>query len=236
MGITHNMQFIIIIICVGDPDQCKAPVDNFVRYDKNPLFLSMCGNYVVTLKYKEGFSRYDRELYEVLISYNDKKTLVWECDEIESYINICYTNSTRHKLNERCFKRWVEENDSDVVSFGFPVCVGLPVMAYDDADKALGIFKTQVWKVEKIDKKEIVLSKDEKEVSLDKQSFRRIFPYAFCMTAHKCQGLTIREPYNIYEADLMSAEVLYTALSRGVKKEFVHIPRCRSQAYEEMKR
>jgi hypothetical protein len=54
----------------------------------------------VTLKYKEGFSRYDRELYETLVSFKDKKKLEWECDEIESYINICYTNKMRHKINE----------------------------------------------------------------------------------------------------------------------------------------
>jgi hypothetical protein len=101
----------LIVICVGDPDQCNAPVENFVRYEKNPLFLSMCGNYVVTLKYKEGFSRYDKELYEVLVSFKDSKKLVWKCDEIKSYTNLCYSNDMRHMVNERCFKRWIEEKD-----------------------------------------------------------------------------------------------------------------------------
>jgi predicted GIY-YIG superfamily endonuclease len=56
------------------------------------------------------------------------------------------------------------------------------------------------------------------------------------MTTHKCQGVTIHGHYNIYESERMSADVLYTAMSRGTKREYVHLVSKKSGRYYESSR
>ena len=239
MGLLLNasIRFGIKVICVGDQNQCKAPVDNWVRYDTNPLFLKMCGQYVVTMKYKPGFARYDEALYASLMSFLKDRVLTdWTCSEVESYKNICFSNDKRRIVNKLCLSRWVKEHNAKLIDFGFPVCVGLPVMAYDDADKDLGIYKTQTWEVKAITKDKIYLLRNGVEVYLNKSQFKSIFNYAFAMTCQKAQGITIDGHYNIYEAQRMSADVLYTAMSRGTKREFVHIVSKRGGRYYESSR
>jgi hypothetical protein len=234
MLLNAQQQYNLNVICVGDQNQCKAPVDNWVRYDTNPLFLNMCNNYVVTMEYKPGFARYDTNLYDSLREFLINRTLKdWKCDQIESYRNICYTNKMRKELNDKCLQRWVKEHDAKIVQFGFPVCVGLEVMAYDDADKDREIFKTQVWTIKAICKDEITLHRNDKTIVLNLTQFKSIFDYSFALTVHKCQGITINGHYNIYESEKMPADVLYTAMSRGTKKEYIHIVSKKKTSYYE---
>jgi len=52
---------------------------------------------------------------------------------------------------------------------------------------------------------------------------RANFIPAYCSTTHKYQGKTIKTDYNIYEADKMSRNLLYTALSRAKHEDLIHI-------------
>jgi hypothetical protein len=129
------------MIAVGDPNQCKAPVDNWVAYERNRIFIETCGSYVVQMQYKPGFARYDESLDAVLQRFLKTKRLDMACSEVESYQNICYTNDMRSKLNKSCLERWVKEHGSTLVMFGFSVAVGLPVMCYNGKDADQGVFK-----------------------------------------------------------------------------------------------
>ena len=42
------------------------------------------------------------------------------------------------------------------------------------------------------------------------------------MTVHKTQGMTINKPYAIYEYDRMKHDMLYVALTRTSKEEYVN--------------
>lgn len=230
-----------IVIAFGDPDQCRAPVDNFVVYETNPLFLDMCNNYVVTMEYKHGGqSRYDVELYDALVAFKRTRVLDWECDEVESYTNIVARNhvgvNSKDNVNKRCFQRYVAEHNAAVVKFGFPVCLGLPVMAYHNTIKELSIYKTQIWTVQSIAEDAITLRYtdefDDNTVSLDKKTFSKVFDYSFAFTPQKGQGITIHGHYNIYGAEQMSWDVLYTALSRGTKRAHVHVVTKSNEPYE----
>ena len=53
--------------------------------------------------------------------------------------------------------------------------------------------------------------------------FRDSFIPAFCCTVYKYQGGTIERPYNIYDANQMDREQMYTALSRTTKLEYIRI-------------
>jgi AAA domain len=215
-------QFNLSVLCVGDPDQCKAPVSNWIDYSKNPTFLEMCNNYVVTVEYKEQYARYSKDLYEPLVKLKSTGELEWACDEVESYVNVCYYNDTRKRINQYHLQRWVKEHNAKLVKFYFDVCVGLPVMAYHDNIKEKGIFKTQVWIVKDIQRHLIVLERNSNVIELSRKEFK-VFDYSFCVTTHKFQGKTIHDHYNIYDAKQMTKDLLYTAMSRGVSKDKVHI-------------
>ena len=44
----------------------------------------------------------------------------------------------------------------------------------------------------------------------------------YAMTVHKAQGMTINRPYSIYEYKRMKHDMLYVALTRTQKKEYVN--------------
>lgn len=235
----------LIIIAFGDPDQCRAPVDNFVVYERNPLFLDMCNNYVVCMEYKPGFSRYDNDLYEALMAFKRTRVLDWDCSEVESYTNIVARNhvgkNSKDAVNQRCLTRWVAEHGAELVNFGrLKVCVGLPMMAYHDTVKELNIYKTQIWTVQSIAEDAITLRYvdefDDHTVSLDKMSFNKTFDHSFAFTPQKGQGITIQGHYNVYGAEQMSWEVLYTAISRGTKRCHVHVVTKSDEPYRLMSR
>ena len=189
----------------------------------------MCGNTIIEMQYKEGFSRYDRPLYNALLNFkNTGRLSAWQDQPPIPclYKNIVYTNRLRSIINAECFERWVSEHKSEVVNIDkFPVCIGLPVMAYHGTDKWNNIYKTQIWIIEAIDINEetITLNKDNRVVSLRWEDFCEIFDYSFAITAHKSQGITIHEDFVIHETNIMSWEIAYTAISRGVALSKIHI-------------
>ena len=52
--------------------------------------------------------------------------------------------------------------------------------------------------------------------------FTSHFKPMYAMTVHKAQGMTINEPYSIYEYKRMKKDMLYVALTRTSNKEFVN--------------
>ena len=53
--------------------------------------------------------------------------------------------------------------------------------------------------------------------------FQRCFRVAYASTVHSAQGLTINEPYVLWEWSKYSQKMKYVALSRATKKELIHI-------------
>jgi hypothetical protein len=219
------------VICFGDPDQCPAPVDDWIAYDKNPLFLEMCGHTVIELHYKDGFSRYDKELHSALLELRKTgKLSAWKNQGPVPtvYKHIVFTNSLRDKLNIECFDRWVSEKHVDVVRIkNFSACIGLHVMVYHGNDHEHGMYKTQEWIITNIntesEKESVTVKKGGTVVTLGWDRFCELFDYSFAVTAHKCQGITIKEDFVVHQTNRMPWEVAYTAVSRGTALSKVHI-------------
>ena len=49
-------------------------------------------------------------------------------------------------------------------------------------------------------------------------SLTRCFKPMYAITVHKCQGMTINQPYIIYEYKLMKHDMLYVCLTRTSKQ------------------
>jgi hypothetical protein len=55
------------------------------------------------------------------------------------------------------------------------------------------------------------------------EDFQKFFYVAYCITTHKSQAKTIREPYTIHEWDKMDRRLRYVALSRATCCEHINI-------------
>lgn len=53
--------------------------------------------------------------------------------------------------------------------------------------------------------------------------FGKDWVYAYCITAHRSQGMTIREHHKIFELEKMSFEMAYVVLSRATSLAHIHI-------------
>jgi hypothetical protein len=60
-------------------------------------------------------------------------------------------------------------------------------------------------------------------INVTDDEIKKDFEPAFCLTCHKAQGCTFREPYVIYEIDKFSKRMLYVAISRGSAFDYVRI-------------
>jgi len=224
--------YVFRVWAFGDPRQLPAVSDDWVAYHKNPMFLQMTGNVAVTMSYKPGFSRYDVPLYNALVQFQTSKRVPdhWKPDAVTplTYKNLTFTIDLRNEINQSCLARWVVARGVVLTSTGrLKVCVGLPVVVDNEKDKEKGMFKTQEWIVVAVDskKREVTLSRSGERETLDWFQFNSMFEYAFAMTVHKCQGITIYEPYTIWEAGHFhgSFNWLNTAMSRGVALSNVYI-------------
>ena len=104
-------------------------------------------------------------------------------------------------------------------------------MAYDVNDVERGIYKTTRYVIKSIDADTVALERNGETVALPYDDFVEIFDYSFCYTMYKIQGAEIRTDYNIYEANMMSRNELYTAVSRGVSIDKVHLDTLRDGVY-----
>ena len=233
MIVAAQKQYKFPVLFFGDPSQCKAICDDWVVYHKNKIFLQMVNGRIIHLTYK--FKRYDLPLYEKLAIFRKTGRISMATgNNIPSYYNICRSNRMRHKINKECFQRWLAENKATPVKLkDFEVAIGLEVMAYDENELTIGIYKTNRYIIKTIDinNNSIVLERDGKTVTLSTDLFVSIFDYSFCVTMYKIQGAEYKEHYNIFEADYMSRNELYTAISRGICIDNIHLDKLREGAY-----
>ena len=219
----------IKVYMFGDPNQC-SPVESGSRISYNYLrsksVRQMCPENV-TLKYIEESSRYDKKTHSVLDDFLKKGKLVKNFSPIDDklYKNICYLNKTRIEVNTRCCDKFVEGKEYENVVFKYndkkeeyKVCVDMPVIATENL-KDREIFNTMEFLVESVSEDSIWIDGRE----FDWGTFSDCFIPSFCVTAHKCQGADIDEPYNIYDVEKMDKKLLYTALSRTTKFEYIHL-------------
>ncbi|XP_068704713.1 uncharacterized protein [Montipora foliosa] len=217
------------VFMFGDPNQC-SPVESgsSISYDylKSASVRQMCPRNV-TLKYIEESCRYDKKTHIVLDGFLKKGKISKNFCVIDEKLfkNICYLNKTRIKVNTQCCDKFVEGKEYVTVEFmyndkkeEYKVCAGMPVIATDNI-KERKIFNAMEFLVESVTEDCFWINGEE----FDYKMFSRCFIPSFCVTSHKCQGADINEPYNIYDVKKMDKKLLYTALSRTTKFEYIHL-------------
>ena len=213
----------------GDANQCD-PVEGSSRlkydYTKGPAILEMCPN-TIELKYIEESARYDKKTFDMLTNFLQTGRLNQKlANYTDTFVNICYFNSTRKEINKMCSDAFCEGTNHLKINFSYngskeeyKVCAGTPVICIDNM-KDRGMFNSQQFTIKDISINGVSIKENDQKFSLDE--FRKKFNLAFCMTVYKYQGAEIDQHYNIFDTEAMNKKQLYTALSRTTKFEYIH--------------
>lgn len=152
-------------------------------------------------------------------------------------LSIAATNSVVHAQNRICMakhkpSRFLEvkasermirlKNCQDITLYD-----NLPLMSCTTKEN-IKLYNSERWIVKSWNHNEVTLKKaadHECELKVDTADLADWFRPAYCVTAHKVQGLTIREPYTIYQFNKMSDRMRYVVLSRGTTISDVNIYR-----------
>lgn len=136
--------------------------------------------------------------------------------------SICYTHRVRKMVNQMWNSRLAAKvgGAEKLADWGY-LYTGLPVVATENNDK---LAKNECYTVTKCNRNScyVTLTCDGQEVQLTKAELKTQTCLGYCTTNHSTQGTTIREPYTIYEADIMDPAMLYTAMSRTSKRSLIH--------------
>lgn len=152
----------------------------------------------------------------------------------KTYLNVCFTNELRKKINSECAERFLEEQKPNKIvkyealkhdknSQDMTICKGMPIIARIN-NKSFDVINNEVFTVDKIDDEFITISnelKDSKQIPSNQ--FNKMFYLAFCITIHKSQGTTFDKKYTIYEWSKQNRKLKYVALSRATDAKNIQI-------------
>lgn len=133
---------------------------------------------------------------------------------------IAFTNYRCGKHNELMMNKY--KNDDSVKVGKMYIYEGLPVIANKNCPQWSNNeqFSIKSFTAEDI---KVTSVHDNRELDISKDAFGKFFEPAYCTTVHSAQGQTFNFEYTIYEYNCMSTNVLYTALSRTTKREFINL-------------
>lgn len=210
---------------VGDWKQIP-PIESFVDsfYCYHPLVMKMSGYAFCELLYNSN-SRCDKKLHDVVIQ--DAIDLSQFPSNTNYNINISYTNKTRKEVNKKCMERnrgttftdIAVKPDDDEDCQNVSVFVGCPVI-YRVSNNDMGIIKNKRTTITTITA-DTIITADNQTIKI--AEFHKWLNVGYCFTVHKFQGQTINEPFTIWDTKMMDYRLIYTALTRSRKYDFINI-------------
>lgn len=221
----------------GDNNQLSSIEDEY-DYTTSAGVKEMCPTRV-ELTYRAGCMRFDDALLQLSQRFLTDGTLrnsdLRPIDET-LYRNICYTNKKRVKVNTVCCERFIKEHPNEKVHEvefylfeKYRIIRGMPLIA-DVNIKYADIVNSENYTLTDISddgtlftiNHHYMVKNVDTVFSCPLEVFTHSFLPAFCVTVHKYQGSEIDEPYNIYEVEKMHKKLVYTALTRATKHEYIH--------------
>jgi ATP-dependent exoDNAse (exonuclease V) alpha subunit len=230
----------IIFICMGDVRQL-APVEEGRIKEFNPFsspFLkNICNNNRIELTERH---RYDIDLGNYLDDGYDNGNwagLRVEEQQVEDLVlsrNICYFNSTRHRINKLCNEYLSMDKESlrigeDKVMILYS---GLKVIAIV-SNKEYDFFNSEEYVVDCYNDTEVILSSiyNHNLLQLKFSEFLKSFDLNYIGTTHKSQGDTYNGKVCLFDYNRLTnnKHIIYTACSRATKFDNLIIAEYRSE-------
>ena len=199
----------IKFICEGDPKQLRPVGEEGINWINTQLLYELCDGNMIKLLYNKRNNETE--------NYN--KIFKGEMLDLEKYeyrkyqnLNIVKTNKMRkHINNEKMDKSgYFIAESSNEYSQDIYLTLETPIMCIKN-NKKLNLKNGEILKIKHIEKDNIIVGND---IIFNDNKFAEYFVVCYAMTNHKVQGITIKEPYNIYEWGNMNERERYTAYSR----------------------
>ena len=127
-----------------------------------------------------------------------------------------------HHPGDNIQKVPLDEDDNPVHEFSH-MYDGLPVIANNnrrETKTGMGYFNNERFEIKSYDDDKITFT-DGRE--LETKIFHKQFRPAYATTVHKSQGLTISEPYAIYQLNKQDKYSIYTAFTRTANPNLINI-------------
>ena len=149
-----------------------------------------------------------------IITQNKKTTYV-----------LCWTNQAVDALNTKCNVRYAKGKQIEVSGAKqskFMLHNLLKLMAYK-SNKLFYNSEEYIVKLVNEETMTLINDTDDSEIIVDLKFTNWFKPtYAITCHCHKAQGMTINQPYSIYEYNIMKHDMLYVCLTGTSKQEYVN--------------
>ena len=207
-------------ILEGDPKQLRPVKEEHINWLNCKMFNNLCDGNLVKLKYNKRNN--ETENYNIIFN-GGKLNKDRYVSRKPQRVNICRTNAVRVKINDMCmdknnYCKFIEKGKGDKeqdVYLNFDT----PIMCIKN-NKKLNIKNGSMdFKLTGFDEDKVLVN----DIEFTDAEFMKHFVVAYAFTNHKVQGITIKEPYNIYEWGQMDIRARYTAYSRTADAELVRI-------------
>jgi hypothetical protein len=207
-------------ILEGDPEQLRPVKEEHINWLNCKMFNKLCDGNLIKLKYNKRNNETDN-YYKIFNNQNlDEARYVFRKPQ---RVNICRTNDVRVKINDMCmdknnYCKFIEKGDGDKEQDLY-LNFDTPVMCIKN-NKKLNIKNGSMdFKLTGFDENKVLVN----DIEFTDLEFMKHFVVAYAFTNHKVQGITIKEPYNIYEWWKMDSRARYTAYSRTSNADNVRI-------------
>ena len=227
----------LVVVCVGDDHQIPGIYMKGRSVYDTQIFWEICGGLTVELTiYRRG----DKRLGAFLDTFIETGKLAADLgNRTDLETNLCYRNSTRVRVNERCMSRLAPADPASKTVIRPPKIIsdnlfllqpltlfhGLKVISYKN-NSDLGITKADRAVVSGFTAATVSIERSNGEVlEMKHDVFLANYTAGYCTTVHAAQGQTLREPFGIYDKeDIFGDRRLgYTALSRATTLDDINI-------------
>lgn len=231
----------IIFILVGDFNQLRAIGEEHIDVYKSEFFRDIVDVHLDLVENKRCTE--DGKLhYDIMTSAINGERINYQfpsADLLDK--NLCYTNRTRVRLNERLMNKYSlfiddslfiptvkPEEDEDVFTYqDMWIYEGLPVRCKKNHTVSeLRLYNGDMLVVKSYDDKQITLRRDydDKLITITNvPDFPYVFYPNYASTIHSCQGQTFDKEYCLHEYHKYDCRLLYVALSRTTNLKNIHI-------------
>lgn len=224
---------------VGDYRQLPPVEEDDINYFEHPAIKWLCNSTRCELTkmkrydlplWKVSEKVYEDDTYHPMDLYNEVTV-----QEMSKSHNICYTNRTRKRINEKVNKLLTK--NKKYINIGYTgdnkepqqsvrAYVGLPLIARKNM-KGGAMVNNEPFIIKDIDENKLTAVSQrvggDNEIEINIEDFHKLFLMGYCVTAHKSQGETIDGTINIFDWGIMDKRLKYTAITRTTKKENVKI-------------
>ncbi|MCP4501053.1 MAG: GIY-YIG nuclease family protein [Deltaproteobacteria bacterium] len=199
----------IKFICEGDPEQTRPVKQEHINWLESDILYKLCDGNQIKLTVNKRNNETDN-YYRILNGDEMEEKHIFREPR---RVNICRTNAMRRTLNDELMNKqgYFVRMGKNAASQDMWLDIDTPIMGVKNnkkKDKKNG----KMYKLEKIEKDKLRVAGIDEAFTDDE--FGEYFVVAFAFTNHKVQGITIKEPFNIYEWDKMTKRERYTAYSR----------------------